>query len=306
MSTFWHWYIIIITVGTLAATIWFLIWTTRVRIPSTKDQYGNETTGHVWDEDLRELNNPLPRWWLGLFWLTVVFAIVYLVLYPGLGRFGGVLGWSQQGQYDQQMAAARADFEQRFGMFDEMALAELAANGQAVEMGRNLYAHNCSTCHGSDARGATGYPNLTDDHWIWGDNPGQIEHTVVQGRRAAMPAFGDVLGEQGVTRTAVYVQQLAGEPVDETIAAAGRQHFQQVCSACHGPEGKGNPALGAPNLTAGVYTYGGDIDTIRATIRNGRNGVMPAQKDLIGQTRARLAAAYILSLQPDYGPDSNE
>ena len=299
MSTFWHWYIIIITVGTLAATIWFLLWTSRLRVPSTKEEDGSETTGHVWDEDLRELNNPLPRWWLGLFWITIVFSIVYLVLYPGLGRYEGVLGWSQSAQYEQEMARARAAFEERFGHFDDLSLAELSTNEQAVEMGRNLYAHNCSTCHGSDARGAQGYPNLTDDHWIWGDSPAQIEHSVVQGRRAAMPGWGDALGEDGVTRTAVYVQKLAGKPVDETMAAAGQRNYMQFCVACHGPEGKGNPQLGAPNLTDGVYTYGGDPDSLRATIRNGRNGVMPAQKPLIGETRARLAAAYILSLQAD-------
>ena len=299
MSTFWHWYIIIITVGSLIATVWFLLWSSRIKIPSNIEEDGSETTGHVWDEDLRELNNPLPRWWLGLFWITVLFSIVYLVLYPGLGRYEGVLGWSQQSQYEQEMATARAAFQQQFGIFDEMSLTELAANPKAVEMGRNLYAHNCSTCHGSDARGAPGYPNLTDDHWIWGSTAAQIEQTVVNGRRAAMPAWGSALGEDGVMRTAVYVQQLAGQQVDDSMAAAGRQHYMQLCIACHGPEGKGNPMLGAPDLTAGVYIYGGDLDSIKATIRNGRNGIMPAQRELIGETRARLAAAYILSMHQD-------
>lgn len=299
MSAFWHWYIIIITVGSLIATIWFLIYSSRLRVPSTREEDGSETTGHVWDEDLRELNNPLPRWWLGLFWITIAFSIVYLVLYPGLGRYEGLLGWSQKDQYEQEMAAARAAFQQQFGIFDELSLTELAANPKGVEMGRNLYAHNCATCHGSDARGAPGYPNLTDEHWIWGSTAAQIEQTVVNGRRAAMPAWGAALGEDGVTRTAIYVQQLAGVPVDATMAAAGRQHYMQLCIACHGPEGKGNPMLGAPNLTAGVYTYGGDLDSIRATIRSGRNGIMPAQRELIGETRARLAAAYVLSMQQD-------
>lgn len=296
MSTFWHWYIIVITVGTLAATVWFLIWTSRLRVPSNKEDDGSETTGHVWDEDLRELNNPLPRWWLGLFWITIVFSIVYLVLYPGLGRYQGLLGWSQEGQYEEEMAAARATFEQRFARFADMSLTELADDAQAVEMGRNLYAHNCSTCHGSDARGAPGYPNLTDDHWIWGGNPEQIEHSVVQGRQAAMPGFGEVLNAQEVTRTATFVQQLAGRAVDPAMANAGRQHYQQVCMACHGAEGKGNPMLGAPDLTAGVYIYGGDLETLRNTIRHGRQGVMPGQRELIGETRARLAAAWVLSL----------
>lgn len=297
MSTFWHWYIIVITVGSLLATVLFLIGTSRMKVESKKEDDGSETTGHVWDEDLRELNNPLPRWWLGLFWITVVFSVVYLVLYPGLGRFDGLLGWSQEKQYRQQMAAARAAFDERFGHFATMELAELAADPQAVEMGRNLFAHNCATCHGSDARGAPGYPNLMDDHWTWGGAPAQIQNTVLNGRRAAMPPFGDALGEQGVLRTAVYVQQLAGVPVDETMAAEGRRHFQQVCAACHGPEGKGNPVLGAPDLTAGIYLYGGDIESLQTTIRGGRNGMMPAQQPLIGEIRARLAAAWVLSQQ---------
>ncbi|MFU8877572.1 MAG: cytochrome-c oxidase, cbb3-type subunit III [Wenzhouxiangellaceae bacterium] len=299
MSAFWHWYIVILTVGTLIATVWFLIWTTRLRVPSTKEEDGSETTGHVWDEDLRELNNPLPRWWMGLFWVTVVFSVVYLILYPGLGRYEGLLGWSQEKQYEQEMQAARAAFDERFARFSEMSLTELAADSQAVEMGRNLFAHNCSTCHGSDARGAPGYPNLTDDHWIWGGAPDQIEQSVLQGRQAAMPGLGGALDEQQITRTATYVQQLAGRAVDETMAAAGRQHYQQLCIACHGPEGKGNPVLGAPDLTAGVYIYGGDFETIRETIRNGRRGVMPGQAELIGETRARLTAAWVLSLQDE-------
>jgi len=299
MTAFWHWYIVILTVGTLVATVWFLIWTSRLKVPSTREEDGSETTGHVWDEDLRELNNPLPRWWLGLFWITVAFSIVYLILYPGLGRYEGLLGWSQEKQYEQEMLAARAAFDERFGRFSETSLTELAADSQAVEMGRNLFAHNCSTCHGSDARGAPGYPNLTDDHWIWGGAPDQIEQSVLQGRQAAMPGFGGALDDQQLARTATYVQQLAGRIVDETMAAAGRQHYQQLCIACHGPEGKGNPVLGAPDLTAGVYIYGGDLETVRETIRNGRRGVMPGQAELIGETRARLTAAWVLSLQDE-------
>jgi cytochrome c oxidase cbb3-type subunit 3 len=301
MSTFWHWYIIALTVGTLIVTVWFLVWSQKLRIESTKEDDGSETTGHVWDEDLRELNNPLPRWWLGLFWITIVFSIVYLALYPGLGRYEGMLGWSQEKQYEQEMATARAAFESQFAELAGMEMEQLAMNDKAVEMGRNLYAHNCSTCHGVDARGATGYPNLTDDHWIWGGEPQQVLTTVLNGRRAAMPPFGTALGEEGVTQVATYVQQLAGADVDTAAAEAGQQRYMQVCAACHGPTGAGNPILGAPNLTAGVYTYGGDLDSIRDTIRNGRNGVMPAQKDLIGETRSRLVTAYVLSMQERFG-----
>ena len=300
MSDFWHWYIVILTVGTIAATIWCLVWSSRIKVDTAqKEQDGSETTGHVWDGDLKELNNPLPRWWMGLFWITIVFSIIYLILYPGLGRYEGMLGWSQEGQYEQEMEVARAAFEDRFAALGALELDELASNAQAVEIGRNLYAHNCSTCHGSDARGAVGYPNLTDDHWIWGDEPQQILTTIANGRQAAMPPWGDVLGDDGVLRTAIYVQQLAGLPADATMAAAGKQHYDQVCMACHGPEGKGNPLLGAPDLTAGVYTYGGDLESIQHTIRYGRAGVMPAQLGLLGETRTRLVTAYIMSLDED-------
>lgn len=301
MSTFWHWYIIALTVGTLIVTVWFLIWSQKLRVQSKTEEDGSETTGHVWDGDLRELNNPLPRWWLGLFWITIVFSIVYLALYPGLGRYEGVLGWSQEKQYEQEMVEARAAFESRFAELAGMDMEQLAMNDKAVEMGRNLYAHNCSTCHGVDARGATGYPNLTDDHWIWGGEPQQVLTTILNGRRAAMPPFGTALGEEGVTQVATYVQQLAGQDVDTAMAEAGQQQYMQICAACHGPTGAGNPILGAPNLMAGVYTYGGDLDSIRETIRNGRNGVMPAQKDLIGETRSRLVTAYVLSMQERFG-----
>ncbi|HEY7905665.1 MAG TPA: c-type cytochrome, partial [Wenzhouxiangella sp.] len=185
----------------------------------------------------------------------------------------------------------------------DLPLEALANNEEAVRVGRNLFAHNCSTCHGSDARGAKGYPNLTDDHWIWGDSTDQVWHSIYLGRRAAMPGFGSALSDQDVTRVATYVQQLAGLDVDQTMAAAGKRQYDMICSACHGPQGLGNPMLGAPNLTAGVYTYGGSLDEIRHTIREGRNGVMPAQKDLLGETRTKLVTAYILSLQPKLDTD---
>jgi cytochrome c oxidase cbb3-type subunit 3 len=276
--------------------VYLFIATGKAKVPSQKGTSGEETTGHVWDDDLEELNNPMPRWWLWLFYGTVIFSVIYLVLFPGLGRYEGALGWSSEGQYEQQMARASAAFNERFGELAARPLPELANNEDALRMGRNLYAHNCSTCHASDARGAQGYPNLTDDHWTWGSQPEQILTSIHQGRRAAMPGFGAVLDDEAVTRTATYVQQLAGETVDSSMAAAGKQHYDMVCSACHGVDGKGNALLGAPNLTAGIYIYGSDRDTIEYTIRNGRNGIMPAQADLLGEARTRLVAAYVLNL----------
>lgn len=296
MNPFWHWFVVLLTLGFIAATIWLLVATQRARVQSKKNAEGEETTGHVWDGDITELNKPMPRWWLWLFYGTIVWSLIYLVLYPGLGRYEGVLGWSQEGQYAQQMAHATERFEARFGELAALPLEDLVEHSDALRMGRNLFAHNCSTCHGSDARGTPGYPNLTDDHWIWGGEPEQVLTSIHQGRRAVMPPFGDALDDKGVTRTAVYVQQLAGQQVDGSMAAAGKRNFEQQCVACHGPDGTGNVHLGAPDLTAGVYTYGGGLDTLRETIRHGREGVMPAQKNLLGEARSRLVAAYVLSL----------
>jgi cytochrome c oxidase cbb3-type subunit 3 len=296
MSAFWHWFVVIITLAFTAAMVWLFIATGRAKVNKQSDGDGADTTGHVWDEDLREYNNPMPRWWLWLFYLSVIFSLGYLVLYPGLGRFEGTLGWTQEKQYETQMERAAEAFRAQFAELAEQPIEQLAGNDEALRVGRNIYAHNCSTCHGSDARGAEGYPNLTDDHWIWGGEPPRVLESIQAGRQAVMPPFGDALGEQGVTRTAVYVQQLAGKTVDATMAAAGEKLYQQNCAACHGPEGTGNVYLGAPDLTAGVYTYGGDLDSIRETITQGRNGVMPAQMELLGEIRTRLVAAYVLSL----------
>jgi cytochrome c oxidase cbb3-type subunit 3 len=306
MSAFWHWFVVIITLVFTAVMVWLFIATGRAKVVSEADEEGGNTTGHVWDDDLREYNNPMPRWWLWLFYGTVIFSLLYLVLYPGLGRYEGTLGWSQEKQYEQQMAKAAAAFRERVAGLVEQPVAELAGNQRALEMGRNIYAHNCSTCHGSDARGAPGYPNLTDDHWIWGSEPQQVLETILNGRQAVMPPLGQALGEQGVTRVAVYVQQLAGKQVDSSMAAAGERLYQQNCVACHGPDGTGNPMLGAPDLTAGVYTYGGDLETLKTTISEGRNGVMPAQRDLIGEARSRLVTAYVLSLSDDEGASRDD
>lgn len=299
MSAFWHWYVAALTLVFIAVMVWLFISTGKAKVSTGQNEQGEETTGHVWDEDLSELNNPMPRWWLWLFYISVIFALAYLVLYPGLGRFGGTLGWSSSEQYEQEMVLANESFEARFATLADLPLEVLANNEEAVRVGRNLFAHNCSTCHGSDARGAKGYPNLTDNHWIWGDSTDQIWHSIYLGRQAAMPGFGAGLSDQDVTRVATYVQQLAGLNVDQTMAAAGKRQYDMICSACHGPQGLGNPMLGAPNLTAGVYTYGGSLDEIRHTIREGRNGVMPAQKDLLGETRTKFVTAYILNMRHD-------
>ncbi|HLR86608.1 MAG TPA: cytochrome-c oxidase, cbb3-type subunit III [Wenzhouxiangella sp.] len=297
MTAFWHWYVVIITLAVTAALVWLFYGTSRMRVEETPDSEG--TTGHVWDEDLREYNNPMPRWWLWMFYISAIFSVLYLVLYPGLGRYEGVLGWSQEKQHDEQVARAAQDFESAYGELAALPVDELAQDSRALEAGRNIFAHNCSTCHGSDARGAEGYPNLTNNQWIWGGEPERVLETIQHGRQALMTPFGDMLSDQEITRTAAYVQQLAGRRADATMAAAGKKVFDMHCVACHGPDGTGNIHLGAPDLTAGVYTYGGDLNTIRTTIRSGRNGQMPAQLELLGEARTRLVAAYVLSLNQD-------
>lgn len=297
MSAFWHWYVVVITLAVTAALVWLFYGTSRMKVDQNSEDGG--TTGHVWDEDLREYNKPMPRWWLWMFYISAIFSVLYLVLYPGLGRFEGTLGWSQEGQYETQMTRAAEVFQSQYAELAAQPLEELVHDDQALAAGRNIFAHNCSTCHGSDARGAEGYPNLANGYWLWGGEPDRVLETIQQGREALMTPFGDVLDEQEISRVAVHVQQLAGRSGDATMAAAGERLFQQHCVACHGADGTGNIFLGAPDLTTGVYTYGGDIGTIRTTIREGRNGVMPAQMELLGETRTRLVAAYVLSLSQD-------
>ena len=303
MSAFWHWFVVIITLGFTAFMVWLFIATGKAKVPSGTNAEGKETTGHVWDEDLEELNNPMPRWWLWLFYGSVIFSLIYLALYPGLGRFGGLLGWSASGQYAEERRVANAAFEARFGELVALPLEELARHPGALEAGRNLYRTNCSTCHGTDARGARGYPNLSNNHWIWGGEPDQVWTSIYYGRQAAMPGFGAALDETAIAGLIAHVQQLAGQTVDAAVAAAGQQSFEIFCAACHGGDGNGNPFLGAPDLTAGIYTYGGSPADLRETIVNGRNGVMPAQRELLGHARARLVTAYVLSLNANGSHD---
>jgi len=295
MSAFWHWFVVIITLAFTAGMVWLFIATGKTKVPTGTNREGQETTGHVWDEDLEELNNPMPRWWLWLFYGTVIFSLIYLVLYPGLGRFGGLLGWTSSGQYAEERTAANAAFQERFGELVTIPWDELARHPDALSAGRNLFRTNCSTCHGSDARGARGFPNLTNNHWSWGGEPEQVWTSIYYGRQGVMPGFGAALGDDGVIETVTFVQYLAGQDVDSSLADAGRQRFEILCAACHMPDGTGNPALGAPDLTAGIFTYGGSVADLSETIRDGREGMMPAQRNILGETRARLVTAYVLS-----------
>jgi cytochrome c oxidase cbb3-type subunit III len=294
MSRAWSIYVIAIVVLNIVATVWLLWWTARRR-PSDKDP--SSTTGHVWDGDLTEYNKPLPKWWINLFYLTIIFSIGYLVWYPGLGNFAGTSGWSSAGEHDADKAVADARLAEAFSRFEGMPIDQVAKDPQALAFGASLFANNCAMCHGSDARGARGFPNLTDDDWLWGGTPEQILTTVLEGRQAAMPPLAAAIGgDVGVTEVAAYVQSLSGIKADPALAAAGKARFGGVCAACHGVDGKGNPALGAPNLTDKTWLYGNDFATIREAVVQGRAGMMPAHEPIIGATRARLAAAYVWSL----------
>jgi cytochrome c oxidase cbb3-type subunit III len=279
MSSGWSIFVIVLTIVNILACVWLLRWTARPKHAGEKIGDGSDT-GHTWDGDLREYNNPLPRWWLWVFYITVVFGLVYLVLFPGLGGFGGLKGWSQSAQYQQERAAVEAR----------------AAELLALATAHNLFQNNCAQCHGSDGGGARGFPNLANDDWQWGGDPDSIVQSIAGGRVAVMTPWGEVLGDEGVAQVVAYVQQLSGQPSDTGLAAAGATHFQTFCAACHGLDGKGMAAVGAPNLTDGVWLYGGDAATIHETVVKGRNGQMPAFAGTLGEQRVRLLAAYVLRM----------
>jgi len=263
-----------------------------------------ETTGHVWDEDLSEYNNPLPRWWAWLFYLTVIFGLAYLALYPGTGLYGGLFGWTQTEAYEQEKAAAEAVYAPLYDRYLKMDLPAVAADPQARSMGLRVFLNNCAQCHGSDAGGAKGFPSLRDDDWLYGGEPNQIKASITEGRDGVMPALGPALGEPGVKNVVQYVRALSGQKHDAAAAAAGKEVFATFCAACHGADGKGMTAVGAPNLTDNIWLYGGSEQTITETLMQGRGGNslvpgqtrMPAHKELLSEGKIHLVAAYVWSL----------
>ena len=292
MSGFWSVFVISLVVIQLVGALWLL----QVLTKNPKEEGEADTTGHTWDGDLKEYNNQLPRWWLGLFWITAVYLAVYLVVYPGFGSFEGVFGWGQEKQYEAEIAAAEERYGDIFAAFSDMSLADMGSDPDAVRLGRNLYLNNCATCHGSDARGARGFPNLTDDDWLYGGDPKTIETTIANGRVGVMPALGAALGDEGTEQVTQYVLSLSGAAEDQAAAAAGQAKFVQFCSACHGPGGQGVAALGGPNLTNGIWLHGGSADDIRDIIKNGRVNQMPAQSALLSSDRIRTLVAYVLNI----------
>lgn len=293
LSSFWNWFVILLTIGSLLACWWLLHWTKGI---SNREGSKIGSTGHVWDENLVELNAPLPRWWLHLFNITIIFAMAYLVVYPGLGNVPGLFGWTQIGSYDAEVDRVRATQEAVYARYREMDPAALVADAEAMAIGRRLFANNCAMCHGSDGRGATGFPNLTDADWLYGAAYEQVLTSINMGRMGVMPPWGAALGEEGVREMTEFVLSMAGQQANPAQAAAGKEKFGLFCAACHGPDGNGNQALGAPDLGDDIWLYGSTREVIAATLTDGRNGQMPAHKDLLNEDRQRVLAAYVLSL----------
>ena len=286
-------FIIVLTLANIGGALWLLWWTRRSR---SEAGTSIQTTGHVWDEDLRELNNPLPRWWLWLFILSVAFGGIYLLLYPGLGSYQGTLNWSSRAEHAEQSRINAERIERTLAPFAESSVSELMSNTIALNVGRNLFLNNCAACHGSDGGGAPGFPNLTDGDWLWGGDPDSVVATIANGRAGVMPPWGAALGARGVENVLDYVFGLQGRVLTAADARAGGVKFAELCAACHGADGRGNPVMGTPNLTDDIWLHGGAIATVRESIEKGRSGAMPSHLPRLGATRVKLLAAYVLSL----------
>lgn len=288
-SNFWSIYVAGITLVSIVACILLLWFSGKAKAMTANDN----TTGHVWDGDLREMNNPLPRWWVWLFVITIVFAFVYLAMYPGLGTFAGKLGWSQADQYKAEVEKGEREVAPLYSKFASMKPEDVARDPQAQAIGERLFMNNCSQCHGSDARGAKGIPNLTDADWLHGGAPEVIKETLVKGRMGNMPPMAAAVGTaDDVKNVAHYVLSLSNSPNDSVRANLGKEKFA-ACAACHGMDGKGNPALGAPNLTDNIWLHGFGEAAIMAMVNNGKVNQMPAQEERLTEGQIRVLAAYV-------------
>ena len=291
-SNFWSFYVAGITlVGILACVI--LLWVTaRKKVPATADN----STGHVWDEDLREMNNPLPRWWVWMFVITIVFSLLYLVAYPGLGSYEGKLAWSSKGEHAAEMDKANKALAPLYARYTGLPPEQVAADAGAMAIGERLFMNNCAQCHGSDARGSKGFPNLADADWLHGGTPDKIKETLVKGRVGNMPPMAAAVGTpDDVKNVAQYVLSLSGSPHDSLKASLGKGKFG-ACAACHGIDGKGNQALGAPNLTDGVWLHGWGENAIVSIITTGKVNQMPAQADKLTEAQVHVLTSYIWGL----------
>ncbi len=293
MSTGWSLFVIVLVVANIVGCGWLLFANRNVQIdPEEKGR----STGHDFD-GIEELNNPLPAWWTWLFVGSIVFSVFYLVLYPGFGNFDGLLGWTSAKEVQAATEAADAKYGPIFAGYFERDIPDLLGDERAVGMGSRIFANRCSVCHGSDARGGPGYPNLTDDDWLHGGSPEAIVHTITQGRNGVMPPFASAIGgADGVRNVTEYVLSLSGRDHDAARAASGKVSFDTLCGFCHGAEGRGNPVLGSPNLTDDVWLHGGRREDIARALEVGIASQMPAHADLLSPAQIHLAALYVYSL----------
>jgi cytochrome c oxidase cbb3-type subunit 3 len=291
-SNFWSLYVAGIALFGIVACLLLLYFSGKAKAMTDNDN----TTGHVWDGDLREMNNPLPRWWVGLFLITIVFSLAYLALYPGLGNSAGKLDWSSTGQYNDEMAKANQALEPLYAKYASMTPQDVAKDPQAMAIGDRLFMNNCAQCHGSDARGSKGFPNLTDRDWLHGGTPEKINETLVNGRNGLMPPMAAAVGSpEDVRNLAHYVLSLSNSPHDSLRASLGKSKFG-ACAACHGSDGKGNQAMGAPNLTDDIWLHGWGENAIVSMVTNGKTNQMPAQAGKLTEAQLHVLASYVWGL----------
>lgn len=293
MSTGMSLFVIIFTIANIIGCYFLIRWSSK---PKQGEAAEGEVTGHTWDGDLQEYNNPLPRWWLWLFYITIVFGLLYLVLYPGAGNFKGVLGWSQEQRYNDEIKQAEANYGPIFAAYSKKSITELTKDAKAMQAGQRLFLNYCSTCHGSDARGAKGFPNLHDSDWLYGGTPEAIKTSILNGRSGIMPPMGAALGKAGIDEVTAYILSISGRKSDPNFAEAGKHRFQMLCAGCHNADAKGNPNLGAPDLTDDVWLHGRSKAEIITSITKGRTGIMPPHRDFLGEDKSHLLAAYVYSL----------
>lgn len=288
-SDFWHYYVAGLTLVSIIACL-ILLWISGTTKAATA---GDNTTGHVWDVDLKEMNNPLPKWWVYLFVITVVFALLYGVLYPTFGKFKGALGWSSSGQHAAEVQKVEDAIAPIYAKFNGLSPEQIAGDAQGMAIGERLFMNYCAQCHGSDARGAKSFPNLTDGDWLGGSDHAYIKTTIAQGRTGVMPPMAAAVGgPEDVRDVANYVLSLSGSPHDSVRASQGKLKFA-ACAACHGQDGKGMQAIGAPNLADGVWLHGWGEDAIINAVNNGFNNAMPAQAALLNEAQINVLASYV-------------
>ena len=311
MNNFWNLWIVVLTVATLVGTLWLLLANRK-----TKKKGDDNKTGHEYD-GIEEYDNPLPAWWMHMFVLTIIFAAGYLITYPGMGSFKGMLGWTQKKQYEQEVQKADAEFLRTYQQLvadqqGDGGVERLAGNERAVKMGQRLFSTNCTVCHGADAGGTRGYPNLRDQDWLYGGSGDDIKTTISNGRQGMMPAWGaafgsDANGAKKISDVAAYVKALSENKQDDAVLATGKEIFATYCVACHGASGEGNTMMGAPRLSDKVWLYGGSVEIIEQSIRDGRSGKMPAHTEVLSEERIQLIAAYVYSLSHSaVGNEKNE